>query len=433
MARPLLPSVIRRLYDAFGHYVAGLAVRGIEVVGKLGLYVLAAAVLGAHGAGLYFLCITWVGLASTIARMGLERAITRHVAAELAVGDGRAARDALLAGFLWTTVGGAAAAALTWLVADPAARLLFREPDLGGPLAIAALVLVPQTTMVVAAHALTGLKQGVASLFVQSSLWPVLTLGALVAGADSVERLLLAMAGAMTLCTAIGLVLLARGRALFRTQPDAGAPPGERLPGLWRTALPLGVVEMVQVSLGSIPVLVLGMFAEAADVGAFSVANRISLLIWVVIISIGTVAAPTFAELHRRGEQAALRAANRRVRLVTVAAGLPVIAAMLLLPETLLRLIGAGFDSAAPALVVLAVGQLVNCLLASQDVVLAMTGHGRWLRLLNLMQLAVCIVLAAVLIPPFGMMGAAVLTAICIAQGAIGTTLAVQRLMPYAL
>ena len=80
------------------------------------------------------------------------------------------------------------------------------------------------------------------------------------------------------------------------------------------------------------------------------------------------------------------------------ASGVPLIAAMMLFPGPILHLIGPGFEIAATALVIMAVGQLVNCLLPCQDIVLAMTGHGYWLQRLNLLQFATCLVLASVLI-----------------------------------
>ncbi len=426
-------SRIRHIVGQFGHYAGGLAVRGVEVVGKLGLYMLAAAALGTHDAGLFFLCITWIGLASTAARLGLERAITRHIAAEIAVGRGRAARAALFTGLAWTFAGGAVAALVTLAIADPVARHLFHEPELARPLALSALLLVPQTWVATVGHALAGLKRGVAAQLVQNASWPALTLLALLAGVDRLDHLLYAMAGALALSTLLGLALIVQRRDSFRDAPDASDGPGqEALPSLWHTALPLGMVEVIQVSISAVPVLVLGMFADPAAVGAFSVAHRISILIWVVIISIGTVAAPHFAELHRRGQMAALRTANRRVRLVTALAGIPIILAMTVAPAMLLRLVGPGFDTAAPALVILAAGQLVNCLLPSQDVMLAMTGHGRQLQRLNLLQFLGCCALSAILIPAFGMIGAALVGTVAIIQGAIGTSWMVRRLMPAA-
>ena len=63
---------------------------------------------------------------------------------------------------------------------------------------------------------------------------------------------------------------------------------------------------------------------------------------------------------------------------------------------------------AAPVLFVLAIGQVVNILLPTQDMMLSMTGHGAILRRLNLQQLVVCCALSGVLVPFFGMLGAAI-------------------------
>ena len=410
-------------WHALGRYAVGLGLRGVEVVGKLGLYIVAARSLGAHDAGLFFLCLTWIGLASPLARFGLERAITRHIAAELAVGQGRAAGRDLRTGLVWTGLAAAVAAVTTFALAGPASHLLFGAPDLETPLRLSALALVPQTLTITIGSALAGLKRGVAAQFVQNALWPVLTLAALAAGVARLDSLILALAAALTIGALVGMVFLARDRGLFTDRPVPSGERAEALPSLWHTALPLFVVELVQVSLASLPVLALGVFVDAASVGAFSVANRISMLVWVVIISIGTFAAPNYAELHRRGEMSRLKAMNRGVMLTVAALGLPMVTVMMSVPDMLLNLVGQGFGSAATALRILAVGQMINCLLACQDILLAMTGHGRALRRLNLLQLAACVVLGAVLIPVFGMTGAAMVTALTVAQGAIGTTL----------
>ena len=419
---------VRPLLVSYGVYLAGLITRGVELVGKLGLYMLAARVLGAHDAGLFFLCITWVSLIATVARTGFEKASTRHIAAELAVGDGRAALRAMIFSMIWASAGGLIAAAITYAAAEPISVHLFSEPDLVRALALSAIVIVPQNLCIMFGHALAGLKRGIASQLVQNALWPVLTLSALALGVHQLDGLLYALAGSMMLASLLGLVLVLRRWRVFSVRRAIGA--GIALPPLWKTALPLAVVEINQIALSSIPVLVLGMFASAADVGAFSVAMRISLLIWVVIISIGTIAAPMFAEHHRLGELRELHKLNRNVWLAISAFGVPVVAIMMLFPSSLLSLIGPGFETAATALVIMAVGQLVNCLLPCQDILLAMTGHGARLRLLNLLQFASCVVFSALLIPSFGMIGAATTSAICIAQGAIGTALSVRSLLP---
>ncbi|MFT0890940.1 lipopolysaccharide biosynthesis protein [Pseudochelatococcus sp. G4_1912] len=427
------------LIPMLGLYGVGIGVRGLEVGGKLGLYMLAARILGAYDAGLFFLGLTWAGLASTIARMGLERALTRHLAAELAVGNRQAARADLITALVWTTLAAALIALLTIIGARPIAEHIFAEPPLAVALQLAALSIVPQTLAIVAGSALAGFQRGILAQIVQNALWPVLTLLALVLGAHDLHTLQMFLAGAMFASAVLGLAIIARRSELRRGNSASEAeilPEGQAsydpLPGLWRTAMPLGVVEVVQVSISSLPVLALGVFVDPATVGAFSVAQRISMLIWVVILSIGTISAPSFAAHHRRGDLAGLQHVNRRTRIMVMAFGLPPVGLMMFFPATFLELIGHGFDIAASALVIMAVGQMINCLLPCQDIMLAMTGHGVALRALNLLQLGVCIVLGAILLPLWGMTGAAILTAIIIAQGAIGTTLVLRRVMPGA-
>ncbi len=424
-------QIVSGLFLTHWTFMAAMVVRGIELVGKLGLYMLAARILGVFEAGLFFLCNTWVSLGSTIARAGFEKAVMRHIAAELAVGNGPEARRALFLGSLWTLAGGVVVSALTLLFAEPLANHVFTEHALTRPLMIAAASILPQTLCIFTAHALTGFGRGVAGQFVQNGVWPVLTLGALAIGIHSLDGILYAFAVSNLAGAVLGGVLLLRERRRFKAVPSTSHPV-ETLPALWRTAWPLAMVEMVQAALNAIPVLVLAAFASAQLVGAFSVANRITVLIWVIIIAISTIAAPSFAAAHRRGDWDSLRAQNRKARRVIALIGTPAVITMMLVPEWLLHLIGPGFEIAATALVIMSAGQLINCLLPTQDVMLAMTGKGGVLRWLNAAQLASCCLLCALLIPLFGMTGAALATAIIIAQGAIGTTIAVTRLMPRA-
>lgn len=415
-------------------YAAGLGVRGIETVGKLGLYVVVGMRLGAHDAGLFFLCLTWIGVVSTGARLGLDRAMTRHIAAELAVGNGRAARAALLQGLALTTLAALVAALLTVLVADVAAMRLFGFPDLAWPLYLSALVLVPQTLAFSLGAALAGFGRGVAAQIVQGALWPMLTLAALLAMPTALDGLIVALGAALAASCLLGGLILLRERGRLRMSPVLAAQgeptspaAAEALPSLWTTARPLLVVEISQVGLSGLPVFLLGMVADAATVGAFSIASRISMLIWVIIISIGTIAAPRYAALYRLGKMDELRAYNRMVQRGGALVAVPVALVMLAFPEFLLGLISADFRVAAPALQILALGQMANGLFSCQDILLAMTGRGGVLRWLNLLQLAAGLVLCGVLIPAFGLPGAALAAALVVLQGALGTHWAARR------
>ena len=418
------------------HYGGALASRGLEAAGKFGLYMLAARMMGAADSGLFFLCLTWVNLCSTAARMGLERAMSRHIAAELAIGDARAARAALITGVGWTAAASAGAALGTVLIATPLAIHVFRLPELAHPLAVAALILVPQSLAFAIGFALIGLNRPVMGQMVQSALPPVLSLALLVAGLTQLDAVLTIYAGSYAICCLLGLTCIVWDWRLVTADvappsaTAASAPPSDPLPPIWITARPFLVIEMVQVTLLSVPVLMLGMFADAPSVSAFSIVSRITMLINTMLVSIAMIAAPGFAAHHRRREFAALRHLQQQTKMVAMALCLPVIMGMILFVHPLLGLMASDQPGAAATLFVLCVGQVVNAALPTQDMMLSMTGHGALLRRLNLHQLLVCCGLGALLIPPFGMMGAAVVSTICLIQGRVSFARAVRRVLP---
>jgi O-antigen/teichoic acid export membrane protein len=413
------------------HYVGALMARGLEVAAKFGLYVLAARMMGGYQAGLFFLCLTWVNLASTGARLGLERATSRHVAADLAIGDGAAARRTVRTGLAWTAVASLTAAVLTWLVARPVSLFVFHQPDLIEPLRTAALILPPQTVAFALGFILIGLGRGVAGQMVQSAIPPLLSLLALLSGFDQANTVLIAYAISFAVCCCLGIGFLAyewpRGLSVRTKTHLENTDP---LPTLWTTARPFLVIELVQSTLLSLPVLALGAFAGTVAISAFSIANRVTMMINTILISLALIAAPAFARHHRLREYTELRRVDRQTRLLALAVCSPIIVIMIAIPHKLLSLLGGSFADASVALIVLSLGQMVNVLLPTEDMMLAMTGHGTILRRVNVQQLVLCCILCLAFIPWLGLMGAAVVTTISLVQGRIGFALAVRRAIP---
>jgi O-antigen/teichoic acid export membrane protein len=410
-------------------YVGALGIRGVEVLCKFGLYLLVAVKLGAAGAALFFLCMTWVNLLAVAARMGLDRAVARHVSAELALGRTDEARAALRRGLGWTVLGGLLASLATWAVAEPAANLLFGMPELAAPLRISALILFTQCLVFTLGGALIGLHRGGMAQLVTNALPPLLPLLALLLGMERLDHLLLLQALGYALCCALGALALAHGWR--RRRVDApGDAPGERLVSLWATARPLYVIDMIQICLVSWPVLLLGVFAEAIDVSRFSIASRLTMLITTILFSITQIAAAPYARHHARGEFAALRRVDRQARLLILLACLPVVALMLIFPGPLLGVMGEGFAEAALALQILALSQVVNILLPSQDMMLAMTGHGGVLRRLSTEQFVLSLLLGPPLVALLGLNGAALLSAFGLTLGRVRFALALRRVLP---
>lgn len=409
----------------------GLSIRGGEVASKFALYMLAARLMSAEACGLMFLCMSWGGLAATIARLGVDRGASRLVAAALVIGQGRAARTVLVRAVLIAAAAGIVIGAATAAAAPLAAIYIFRQPA-AEPCLYASAFLIPALSIAVTLDfSLIGFARTNIAQALQNLTWPVAMLAALLAGARSAPVLLLVMAASQAAAALMALAVMWTERGRLR---EDGALPGEAtpLPSLTRTAGPLFIVELVQMSLVSLPTLMLGAIADPKAVSVFSIAQRASMLILVVLLSVSVLAAPRYAQLHQLRDWSGLAAVNRRTQMAGLVFGGGLCIGLALLARTFLGLIGDTFLEGSGVLLILLVGQAVNALYAAQDYVLMMTGQGSALRVVNLGQFFVMIGLGAVLIPLAGATGTALVTAAATAVGAVGTAMAVRLYYPEA-
>ena len=399
----------------------------MEAASKFGLYALAARLLGGDAAGMFFLCLGVIHFTATAGRLGLERPLTRHVAAELAAGNSARARRLAVQGLV--VIGGASGvvAISVALLAGWGAGAVFHLPAMASALILSACVVPLQNLAYGSAYLLIGLGRASAAQMVMNALAPTLALVALVCGARRLDLLLIAYAAAFFICGLLGVVLLIRTwpkTPLRHDEPKSGV-----LRMLFASARPLYVVELGQAALLSLPVLIIGHTVSARAVSAFSLANRLTMLVTTVVLSVGAVVAPAFAVHHRMQAWAELRVDTARARRMSLSVCLPMIAALALAAPPLLNVLGAGSLEAVQTLWILLLGQLVFCLMPCWDTFLAMTGHGAVLRRLSLFQLAACVGLTLWLTPLFGIRGAAAVSAAVWMAGAVGTSLAGRRVL----
>lgn len=407
-----------------------LGARALEAAAKFGLYALAARSLGGHDAGRFFLALSVIHIVSTIARLGLEKPLTRHVAAEIAIGDLNAAMRAGLTGTRAILAASFAAAACLGLSAPLISDGWLHQADMVPALMLAALIVPVQNLAYALAYVLVGLERSAAAQMVMNALAPTLSLLALLTGANTLDRLLGAYAAAFGLCAVLGLILVAIEARALRARSTGRIEATDGLPSLWHGARPLLIVEVSQAALLSVPVLILGAFADATSVSVFSICSRLSMLVTTVVLSLGAMSAPAFARHHRLGDWSALREAVVGNRRTTTLLCVPLIAVLAVGAGPMLRLLDVSTPQGTPVLMILLVGQLVFCLLPSRDLVLAMAGQGKVLRRLSLWQLGLCVVLCLSLIPTFGAVGAALASATIWIGGAVALAAAARRRLP---
>lgn len=179
------------------------------------------------------------------------------------------------------------------------------------------------------------------------------------------------------------------------------------------TAMPWSVTSwMWLASLGtmgaSLNLSASAVFLPADQVGAYFAAQKTAQLLQLPIIAINMVAAPAFARMYSKGDFDGLRAVGRKLAML-IAGPLAIGAAiMVLFAAQLLSLFNPAFAVAALALMLLAGSyMIIGCGGPARQLMLMSNGERPLVRLTLISEIA-GLALIPVLVPAFGILGAAV-------------------------
>lgn len=246
--------------------------------------------------------------------------------------------------------------------------------------------------------------------------------------------LLLAMLGVyaagmeMSAVTAAGAAIFASWSSALvqtiqlngRVRADMGAGPRKYESGLWmRTSLPLLLFSGFVLLLQNTDILVLSRYVGPSQVGVYFAALKTISLVAFVHFAVGAAYASRFSAFKARGEHDALQQAVRDSVNWTFWPSLAGTAGLLLLGKPLLWLFGADFTSGYPAMFVLAAGLALRAAMGPVELILNMLGEQKACAAMLFAAAALNLTLNFALIPSYGLMGAAVATAVSLAGAAV--------------
>lgn len=360
--------------------------------------------LGAEGAGAYYISLTAVMFLVTLGAMGFPTLVMKSAAHARSEGgeqvDLHVLRQTLSSAGLITSL----LVVPIFILASPVSLLLYGDSGLSSTLAVMALGAIPFVLLSICAGALRGFGAAVVSFIVQFFV-PTLAMCLLVAWLAPVYGVRAAayaypIAYTVALVLALAYLFYAAGVACAKKQTSS---PGE----LVSLGAPFLGVDMVRVTSQWFPLMLLGIYAATEEVGVFTITLRTALVIGFLLTAVSAIVAPKFASLHLQGREAEMIDLQRS----TVRQMLPVCALAVLAlcwyADAVLALFGGEFVAGRYLLVLLALGQLVSALLGLNEVVLLMCGHESAVRNIHFLAMVATIPVGLVLIPLFGASGAA--------------------------
>lgn len=393
--------------------------------------VIVARLFGAEGTGIYYLALTVITIAAVIGRFGLDNALIRFVATSADQDEwGRVKGVYRQSMTLTAGISLSITAAVFWF-APWLATFILKEPSLVLFLRIMSLSITPTSLAFLHAEALKAVEKPVLAAVVQGigiSLLNVLLIFPL-------SQVLGLIGLAVTYLATQSLLLIISRVFWLRVTPKTQGVSGTFDVGLLvKTSWPLLWVAFMGMIMQWTDLLMLNIWVSAAEVGIYGVAVRTAMLTSFIVVAANSIIAPKFAAMYAQNDLAGLeKLAQSATRLMSTLA-LPILLALTIFPSWILNFFGSDFTRGALVLAILAVGQFINVVTGSVGFLLMMTGHEKLMQYNILGSTAVNILLNALLIPRFGILGAAIATTIALTgMNVVSTILVTKKLSIVAL
>jgi O-antigen/teichoic acid export membrane protein len=391
--------------------------------------------LGAQLLGLYSLGMTMVGSLGIFNGMGLTLAALRFVPVYRATG-----RPDLLRGFLLRSLGMLLLCNVLFagglVILGPIITLQFyHTPELGKYMGLFAFLMVLGVLTTFLGQVLAGYGQIARRTVLVSFIGPAMTMGtavALIAAGMELRGYVLAQ---VIVSAALCMVLTAM---VWKYTPNSAKHFRRGLPAIESrvvsyafATLGLGILEYL---ISHADKVMLGFYRNPRDVGIYSVAAAVVTFVAIILRSINQVFAPMISDLHARHENELLGRMFQTLTKWIIGLTSPLAAAVIIYAGPILHIFGPEFEAGWPVLVIGTVGQLVNCGVGSSGTILLMAGHQTSLIWIEGFSAVLMVILNILLIPIWGIGGAAVAASITvIATNILYLVLAHRRtgLFPY--
>jgi len=177
---------------------------------------------------------------------------------------------------------------------------------------------------------------------------------------------------------------------------------------LLKTASPLLFSGLLLYLLNWTDILMLGAMVNETQVGIYNIAYKVGSVGFLVIVSVSTIITPRMAELFGEGKIKELKKLTHQSTRLIALLSIPVVLALIIFNKPILSFFGNEAIAGSNSLVIISVGVLFSAMAGNVDQILNMTNNHKILRNITILCFFVNVILNFILIPKFGIEGAAI-------------------------
>lgn len=396
--------------ESVGTLARGISINmfgsGYNIASRLLFNVVIARLLGPQQAGIYYLALTVATMMGMMSVAGLDTTVIRFLSRHRIDNDWGAFRGTLH--FAIRTVGGLGLTGSLLLLVGARwmAVTVFHKPEVTIPLRIVAFYVPLFALEALLLAATQSFKQMKYKVYIDAMLNPTLRILLAVSVyllGGRVYAVLGSYVFSLMVCATLSFFAL---RKCITVDLGAYAPITDRreILSYWYPLIGVGTLSFMILYVDT---FVLAHLRSTAEVGLYSICIRVIIIEGFFVGVVSQIFGPMISEMHRRSEIERLSTYSKVVTLWSVEVFAPMALLFVVAPREVLGLFGPGFRAAAPCLIILVLGQFVGYVTGPVGLIINMAGWTR-LQLWNTCaSLILQTVLAFVLIPPLGILGAA--------------------------
>ena len=175
------------------------------------------------------------------------------------------------------------------------------------------------------------------------------------------------------------------------------------------------LIFFMNVILTRIDKVMLGIYMTSEIVGIYSIAATVAGLVTFLLASSNMIFSPIISELYSSHKIKMLNDLYSTITKWIIILTLPIVISIIFFSDTIMKFFGEIYTIGSSALIILALGQMINAFVGANGYILNMCGHEKLLLTNNISMAIINIVFNAILIPRIGILGAAISTGISIA------------------